>query len=760
MEDSVRPEIYGVMPVKQVESMLRGDEMPAPFIRRMRVINLLSALTLRKIEDDMIAPFEVMDIHHVLDEQISQDAIIAMLENKNLALALETGDMQPLWVESKDKPLLRKGFEQGWIQRFNTTPFDPICVMLATRAKLMLDVVDEEGHSYDLLRAMGMGWIDFGEIPGEEMGDPDSYVPPLINTPIDYPDLPPDPVPGDPDYVPGPGEPGYIEPYDPGPGEPGYVPGPGEPGYIPPRDLTPSDPGYATQPGSPGYIPPADLTPSDPYYTTQPGSPGYVPPWDLVPGDPYYETEPGSPGYIPPWDIVPGEPGYVPGPDSPGYIPPPDRVPGDPGYPTVPGESPDYPPGWDEAIHPGHPGYEPGPGEGGYSYPTSPGGGYYGGDYGPGGGGIFGWPSGGGGIYSSLAPPLTLGYGPGSLLSSGWGSKYTILDGINCCLDCEDPEAFVGIGYLTSSINAGETLGLTVEGAHEDCDGDNYEWIEVNGVGSLSAETGLDVIYTAPATGHNCPGNAEIWLSCGDEVVATLAVTINYDYAISFTYPEPETEVVRENSVVVNVSANGTPLTWSVAGTGFTLEHAETAGTGNVLHADETACGAATITITDCDGNVAVGFVRCTEGQWVFKSNTCGMSGIAGTVYSLAQYQYFKVRAIQGNKKQENKYNLRDLVTEKDAREGTYAEVCGGASPCDGWIAEHCASGDSQCLNYPTVDCVALYSAGYEFCSQDDRICHGGCGCHWNGSQYEWFMDFVRFWTPTGSNLKYYEWEC
>lgn len=514
---AVRPEIYGVMSVAQVASELRRETMPAPFIRRMRVINLLSALTLRKIEDDMTAPFNVMDIHHILDEQISQDAIIAMLENKNLALALETGDMQPLFIESEGKPLLRKGFDQRWIQRFITTPFDPICVMLAMRAKLMLDVVDELGHSYDLLRSLGMGWIDFGEMPGERPGDPDTYIPPVIDAPISDPDIPPSNVPGDPDYV--------------------------------------------------------------------------------------------------------------PGPDEPGYIPPPDRVPGDPGYPTVPGESPDYPEGWDEAIHPGHPDYDPGPGEEGYAYPRSPGGGLYGGDYGPGGTGAPGGPYGAGGGYASLLPPLPLGFGPGWMLSGrGFGYSWAWL-GIDCCLDVDDPEKYVTIGYFTSEISEGETLGLTVEQAREDCDGENYEWIEVNDVGSLSAESGLDVIYTAPATGANCPGNAEIWLSCGGEVVDTLIVTIDYSYAIEFLYGDPELEIVREDSLVVNVSANGTPLTWSVAGTGFSLEHAETAGTGNVLHADVTACGSATITITDCDGNVATGYVRCTTGTWFEIPWACKIPG-------------------------------------------------------------------------------------------------------------------------------------
>jgi len=463
MSHGVRPQIYETTPIGEVIQQLRREVMPVPFIRRMRVINVLSAVTLRKIEDKLLLPFDVMDIHHVLDKQVSQDAIIAILDNDSLAIAIDSGDLQPLWEESANLPLLRRGFEQGWIQRFFLLPFDPICIMLALRAKLLLDAVDELGHSYNLLRAIGCGWIDFGEIEGEDPGDPDSYIPPGIEQPIDYPE-------------------GYSPP---GPGDPGYVPGPGDPGYIPPADLTPGDPGYTTTPESPGYAEPSGVTT---------------------------------------------------------------------------------------------------------------------------------------GISSGLESPVapsTLDLSPGSLLGGAGTSVGAMGGGIVCCVSADDPEVFVSIGYFTDEIDAGETLGLTVEHAQEACGGENYEWIEVNGVGSLSAESGLDVIYTAPESGINCPGNAEIWLVCGGETVDSLIIKINYDYVISFDYDLSAATIARETSEAVYVVANNTPLTWSVSGTGFSLEHTETDGTGNILHAAETACGTAKITITGCDGQSATGYVLCTVGQWL-----------------------------------------------------------------------------------------------------------------------------------------------
>lgn len=670
MDTYVRPQIYSSMPVQDVESQLRRDKMPAPFIRRMRVLNLLSAVTLRKADDNILAPFDVMDLHHILDAQISQDAIIEVLENRNLALALETGNLQPLWVESKKDPLLRKGFEQGWIQRFVKTPFDPICVMLALRAKLMLDVVDELGHSYDLLRGLGMGWIDFGDIPGEEAGDPDSYVAPLINSPIDYPDLPPGPVPGDPDYI----------------------PGPGEPGYIPPGDLVPGDPGYV-----PGF---------------------------------------SEPGYIAPGDIVPGEPGYVPALGDQGYIPPLERVPGDPGYPFVPGESPLYPEGWDEGAWPGHPDYDPGPGEPGYIYPKSPGKGIYGGDYGPGGIGMFGGPMGAEGIYGGLATPLSLGVGPGSLLSRGWTSAQGGPSGINCCLDYENPENYVGIGYETLEMNVSEDQELTVTQAHPSCDGENYEWLVTAGGGELSALSGLSVIYTSPASGHGCPGNTEITLYCDGAVMATLDITMFYAFVIDYDYDTSAAEIARETSENIYVTANNTPLTWSVEGTGFSLEHAETDGCGNVLHADETACGSAKITVSGCDDQEATGYVRCTTGEWSAGVNGCKLSGVADT----------KVEHGTGMRmtKTEGKYKQDQIVGPCGEADG---KRCSEKSCLDLCAYESCIN-CTECLEWECEDQAAWGATIRKTCGYHCCVYYLDEGCTSIGYCFN------------NKILQYFEWIC
>lgn len=529
--------------------------MPAPFVRRMRVINTISAVTLRKIENELILPFDVLDLHHVLDKQISQDAIISMLDSQALKTAIYTGELSPLWDEARNRPLLNRGFDQGWIHRFMLLPFDPICIMLAMRAKLMLDAIDELGHSYNLLRAMGIGWCDLGEISGEIPGDPDSYVPPGINQPIAYPEQ----YPAD------------------NPGDPGYVPESGDPGYIPPSSLTPGDPGYTTLPESPGYIPPIAITP-------------------------------GSTG------------------------------------------SPD-----------------------------------------------------------SMSPPITLDPGPGRPMSEGGPGTPRPSGGINCCLNSEELEEFVTIGTTASNLDLEETADLTVEGEMEGCPGDGYGWLITAGGGELAAETGLEVVYTAPATGVNCPGNTEISLICGGDIVDTLEITINYGYSIEYDYDTSAAQIAREDSELVYVAANNTPLTWSVSGTGFSLEHEETDGVGNVLHADETACGSATITVTGCDYQSVIGYVRCTTGQWSENINGCALGGAPDSIVC---------NPIQCTiVKTQGKYKQTEKIT------------AGTGANCTVDCSQYCSAGAcigcNTCLTWSCTELAPLLT-GYVDCG--DWCCgNGGC---------------------------------
>lgn len=73
------------------------------------------------------------------------------------------------------------------------------------------------------------------------------------------------------------------------------------------------------------------------------------------------------------------------------------------------------------------------------------------------------------------------------------------------------------------------------------------------------------------------------------------------------------------------------PYTWVlVSGNGFSLEDTTTAVGANTLIADASACGSATIRVTDNCLNSATGFVRSTIGVWApAGSGVCVLPGVS-----------------------------------------------------------------------------------------------------------------------------------
>ena len=101
MKGKVPPSLFWPDTAESLAGKLKKDVMPNAFVRRMRLINLMSAVVLRKIDAKLLLPFDVQDLHHILDRQISQDAVIDQLDNKALAEALTTGNLRPLWEEAQ-----------------------------------------------------------------------------------------------------------------------------------------------------------------------------------------------------------------------------------------------------------------------------------------------------------------------------------------------------------------------------------------------------------------------------------------------------------------------------------------------------------------------------------------------------------------------------------------------------------------------------------------------------------------------------------
>ena len=123
-------------------------------------------------------------------------------------------------------------------------------------------------------------------------------------------------------------------------------------------------------------------------------------------------------------------------------------------------------------------------------------------------------------------------------------------------------------------------------------------------------------ITATTVSGHTCDNMG--WVK-GDDCSACID-----DAAMAYDYGSSAATVAQNNSCTVVITGLNTPFTWSVSGTGFTLDNATTEGLTNTLNADGSACGSATITVTGCDGTVATGYVRCTTGTWTSWIYTCG----------------------------------------------------------------------------------------------------------------------------------------
>ncbi len=166
--------------------------------------------------------------------------------------------------------------------------------------------------------------------------------------------------------------------------------------------------------------------------------------------------------------------------------------------------------------------------------------------------------------------------------------------------------------------------------------------------------------------------------------------------------------IARNESGRVAVLDGVAPFDWAVSGTGFTLAHSTTQDRSNTLIADETACGTATITVTDYCGAQVTGYVREEDNSaWVQRGaqNVCGISGAATWV------RYGNITQKDGTVIQ-GKYKTVVRIGSGGGANGCIN--CGssafpGAITCPEWCASSNCLAGIQC-----AECVTGYSiTGY-----------------------------------------------
>ena len=204
-------------------------------------------------------------------------------------------------------------------------------------------------------------------------------------------------------------------------------------------------------------------------------------------------------------------------------------------------------------------------------------------------------------------------------------------------------------------------------------------------------------------------------------------IDFTFDPPLSMLEWDPaNVETVAPDSWVgVSILGGASPFTWSVSGSGFSLDAAETVGRGNVLAATAGACGSAKITITDDCGSVIIGYVRCTAGSWVEKDPACILSGVPDTYWYSAPYHY--ADKIVGNIKEQIRL-----------------EGAGGGGP-----------GTTCETDYPPPD-PFCNNGGFEYCGNSiSPIAQLGgppCSCIVISPTEIWWYWIAQMW--------HWEWEC
>ena len=199
-----------------------------------------------------------------------------------------------------------------------------------------------------------------------------------------------------------------------------------------------------------------------------------------------------------------------------------------------------------------------------------------------------------------------------------------------------------------------------------------------------------------------------------EEQCYVMTVTANVEYKDTWLLqwdPSNPDEINRNNSVLLKVKGGFPPYSWSVSGTGFSLEDDTTQGLSNTLYADNTAC-VATVSVTDSRGRIVSGDVRCSCGGWVNKGQICGLEGRYDTKYYsswVSGYVYTKER---GNQRQ----------TQTAIR--SYGS-CDEEGVCESRCTANDGSGNLRCNKiYGCEACIAQYdyeawcdASGYCWCT-------------------------------------------
>jgi hypothetical protein len=213
--------------------------------------------------------------------------------------------------------------------------------------------------------------------------------------------------------------------------------------------------------------------------------------------------------------------------------------------------------------------------------------------------------------------------------------------------------------------------------------------------------------------------------------ISTIPQTVEFtaDWLLEWDPNNPQ-QINRNSSVTVNVINGVPPYSWSVSGSGFSLDDNITEGLSNTLLADYAACGSAEITVTDSRNATATGSVRCSAGQWVQVTDDCQIPGPANN----GNYE-----RIEGQYRVYQRYTTNGATSSsacQDDEDGTF--TCDNAGSlgscytrfesCDGGSGMGCV----ECISHGVFPCVQQEPCG------DGTYKTVRCYCTSAFTLYEW----------------------
>ena len=259
--------------------------------------------------------------------------------------------------------------------------------------------------------------------------------------------------------------------------------------------------------------------------------------------------------------------------------------------------------------------------------------------------------------------------------------------------------------------------------------------------------------FSGLALAGDCAGEAD---GIGSPTVpGEFTIAPDWHPPLQYDPANPQT-IDRNNTVTISVIGGIPPYTWSVSGTGFTLEEIPDNELSYILHADGTACGAATIEITDTTDALIAGYVRCTTGQWVYKGHICGLSGMGDV-----DINAFAVILIEGNKQQRVSYTWHGTAVPNGPSRNTEAEAL---ADCPDLITQLCPGGDPPCLDFDLdYTCNEVHPWGRSLaCKKTDGhvSCRAACYAEYTYGNWNAFLPIAGTWPWNDAYMHYYEWEC